>query len=214
LFVFGHFFENFSFQYPLPSDIIREMGMNPLKTPLFYILLILPHWVFSLSPLLLDNGRTPPEDLAEFLLYHNPQLEEDFAHRLAGYYFEEAQLEGINHDIAFLQMILETGFLRFGGQVKAEQNNFCGLGALDGGYSGAFFPSPRIGVRAHIQHLKAYASLENLVQPVVDPRFDYVIRGEAESIYDLAGRWATDPEYGKKIESLAKRLLLFNSKNS
>ena len=68
-------------------------------------------------------------------------------------------------------MCIETGFLRFGGDIKPEQNNFAGLGAIGGGSEAASFESARIGVRAHIQHLKAYASLEPLVQEVVDPGF-------------------------------------------
>jgi N-acetylmuramoyl-L-alanine amidase len=122
-------------------------------------------------------------------------------------YIEEAEIEGVNYDIAFCQMCLETGFLRFGGQVKPEQNNFCGLGAVDGGAAGASFPDPRTGVKAHIQHLKAYASTAPIKQtPIVDPRFDLVTRGIVSSVHDLAGRWASDREYGIKIMALMRRL--------
>jgi hypothetical protein len=103
-------------------------------------------------------------------------------------------------------MCLETGFLAFGNDVDPRQNNFCGLGATGGGVVGASFPDSRTGVRAHVQHLKAYASTEPLVRPVVDPRFNMVARGVAPTITDLAGRWAVDPEYGVKILSLLRRL--------
>ena len=36
--------------------------------------------------------------------------------------------KGSNSDVAFAQMCLETGFLRFGGLVTMDMNNFCGLG--------------------------------------------------------------------------------------
>ncbi|MBD2692238.1 N-acetylmuramoyl-L-alanine amidase [Anabaena catenula] len=121
-------------------------------------------------------------------------------------YREEAALEGVNHDLAFCQMCLETGFLRFGGDVKPQQNNFAGLGAIGGGAQAASFPSARIGVRAHIQHLKAYASLEPLVQQEVDPRFRFVTRGIAPSVDKLSGRWSADLDYGTKIKALFKRL--------
>ncbi|MEH2168652.1 MAG: cell wall hydrolase, partial [Nostoc sp.] len=68
------------------------------------------------------------------------------------------------------------------------------------------FPSARIGVRAHVQHLKAYASLEPLVQEVVDPRFRFVTRGIAPLIDQLSGRWSADLDYGTKISAMLKRL--------
>ncbi|MBP5977101.1 N-acetylmuramoyl-L-alanine amidase [Brasilonema sp. CT11] len=121
-------------------------------------------------------------------------------------YREEATIEGVSHDIAFCQMCLETGFLHFGDDVKPEQNNFAGLGAIGGAPNAASFESARLGVRAHIQHLKAYASLEPLVQELEDPRFRFVTRGIAPSIEQLSGRWSADLEYGNKIMAMLKRL--------
>ncbi|MFB2933843.1 N-acetylmuramoyl-L-alanine amidase [Aerosakkonemataceae cyanobacterium BLCC-F154] len=122
-------------------------------------------------------------------------------------YIEEAQIEGVNYDIAFCQMCLETNFLRFGGQVKPEQNNFCGLGAVDGGAAGAFFPDMRTGIKAHIQHLKAYASTDPINKmPIVDPRFHLVRRGIAPLVKGLTGRWASDRLYDQKIMALVRRL--------
>jgi len=62
------------------------------------------------------------------------------------------------------------------------------------------------GIRAHIQHLKAYCSLEPLKSKQVDMRFHNVKRGIVFTIYDLTGRWATDPRYGDKIHYLIKKL--------
>ncbi len=125
---------------------------------------------------------------------------------IARLYREEGAIEGINFDIAFAQMCLETNFLRFGGIVKPSQNNFAGLGAVGGGEEGASFPSARIGVRAHIQHLKAYGNTEPLVQDVVDPRFNFVTRGIAPLVGMLSGRWSADEEYGNKILAILRRL--------
>jgi len=113
----------------------------------------------------------------------------------------------VNHDIAFSQMCLETGYLDFGGDVEPSQNNFCGLGTTGGGVKGASFPDARTGVKAHIQHLKAYASKDPVVPPIVDPRFDLVARGIASLVSDLSGLWATDPNYGNKILAVQRRLL-------
>ncbi|NEP49748.1 MAG: glucosaminidase domain-containing protein, partial [Moorea sp. SIO3C2] len=120
-------------------------------------------------------------------------------------YREEASIEGVNYDIAFAQACIETNFLRFSDRLRPEQNNFGGLGAVTSEEE-ATFSSARIGVRAHIQHLKAYASQEPLVQPLVDPRFRFVSRGIAPLVEQLSGRWSADLDYGKRIIAVVRRL--------
>ncbi|NEO86395.1 MAG: cell wall hydrolase [Spirulina sp. SIO3F2] len=166
----------------------------------------------SISPIcpgLLDrimgHGNTSEVQLMMFLKTQNETAMGDFPD-LPRLYREEAAIEGVNYDIAFSQMCLATNFLRFGGEVKASQNNFADLGAVGGGAQGATFPSAQIGVRAHIQHLKAYASLEPLVQETVDPRFRFVTRGIAPLVEQLSGRWSSDPNYGQKILAIVRRL--------
>ena len=45
------------------------------------------------------------------------------------------------------------------------------------------------------------------VKPLADPRYKYVNpKGKAPKIHQLAGTWAADLEYGKKLENLLKRL--------
>ena len=44
---------------------------------------------------------------------------------------EEAKAEGVRAEVVFAQAMKETGWLRFGGAVKVEQCNFCGLGAVN-----------------------------------------------------------------------------------
>ena len=102
--------------------------------------------------------------------------------------------------------MLVTGFLRFGGDVNKEQFNFAGIGAVGGGASGATFKTIREGVRAQVQHLKAYASTGDLKQPLVDPRFQYVKRGCAEYVQWLGKQenpdgygWAVSENYGINI---------------
>ena len=126
-------------------------------------------------------------------------------------FYEESEAEGIAVEVAYTQTMLETGWLQFGGAVKIEQFNFGGLGAVDGGGSGADFSSygqeaVRMGVRAQIQHLKAYASNDSLNNECVDPRFKYVKRGSAKYVEWLGQKenpdgygWATGTEYGLKI---------------
>ncbi|MEA5581337.1 N-acetylmuramoyl-L-alanine amidase [Nodularia harveyana UHCC-0300] len=154
---------------------------------------------------IISRGNTSEVELQLFLRNNNENALQNFAD-IPKLYREEGNAEGVNYDIAFCQMCLETGFLRFGSDIKATQNNFAGLGSIGGGAETASFPSARIGVRAHIQHLKAYASLEPLVNEVVDPRFRFITRGIAPSIYQISGRWSVDLDYGTKIFSLMKRL--------
>jgi hypothetical protein len=123
---------------------------------------------------------------------------------------DEAGIEGINHDAAFAQMCLETGFLKFGGLVTPEMNNFCGLGSTGPGQPGERFPDSRTGVRAHIQHLKAYATPEPPKQELVDPRYYRVRSGSSPAIGGLAGTWAADRAYGEKIKDILTRLYEFS----
>jgi hypothetical protein len=158
---------------------------------------------------ILGSGDVPPETMARFLLSINSGADKDFTGDLALFYTEEAADEGVNHDIAFAQMCLETGFLRYGNLVTPDMNNFCGLGAMGPEQRGERFPEPRIGVRAHVQHLKAYATDAPLNKELVDPRYRWVRYGTAPTFYGLAGTWAMDPEYAEKIASILEELYRF-----
>lgn len=148
--------------------------------------------------------------MANYLHNNNPEISLQKSKEIATLYFEEAKLEGINHDVAFSQMCLETGFLKFGGDVDSTQNNFCGLGVTGKGVKGLSFEDERKGIRAHIQHLKAYATTQNLKTEIVDTRFKFVKRGSAKRVDDLTGKWAADKSYGKKIQNILKRLQNFD----
>mgnify|MGYP003281364266 FL=1 len=130
-------------------------------------------------------------------------------------YLSEGQAEGIRGDIAFAQSCLETGNFTFkDSAVKLEQNNFCGLGALDNGMLGASFATPQLGIRAQIQHLKAYANRSPLKNEVIDPRFSLVTRGSAPTIQYLGIQenpqgygWAAGADYGVKIQNILENIL-------
>ncbi|MEM6592964.1 MAG: N-acetylmuramoyl-L-alanine amidase [Cyanobacteria bacterium P01_C01_bin.73] len=154
---------------------------------------------------IMGHGNATQVQLSVFLRANNDQALVDFPD-LPKLYREEGTIEGVNYDIAFAQMCVETNFLRFDGVVQPVQNNFAGLGDADGGPEGASFASARIGVRAQIQHLKAYASTEPLVQQLVDPRFRFISRGVAPLVGQLSGRWAADPQYGERILVQVRRL--------
>lgn len=120
-------------------------------------------------------------------------------------YEQECRAEGVNVEVAFAQAMKETGFLKYGGDVAISQYNFAGLGAT-GGVAGASFSSVREGVRAQVQHLKAYACTAPLNNECVDPRFQFVTRGRLPFVELLGAKenpygtgWASSENYGNSI---------------
>lgn len=133
-------------------------------------------------------------------------------------YCQEAEAENIRVEVAFAQMIHETNWLKYGGRVKIDQYNFAGLGATDGTKDSGSFASVRLGIRAQIQHLKAYADKNakenNLANPLIDNRFKYVKKGSAEYVEWLGQKenpnglgWATQTGYGNIIRSTINKIL-------
>ena len=128
-------------------------------------------------------------------------------------YYEEALMEGIKPEIAFAQAMLETGFLQYGGDVKPDQYNFAGMGATGNGVAGNSFENVRMGIRAHVQHLKCYASTESLNNDRVDPRWSDSLRGKAIYVEYLSipnnpygTGWAGDPNYAEKIINMVNQM--------
>ena len=122
--------------------------------------------------------------------------------------YEEAQSEGVSPEVLFGQVMKETGYLKFGNLVQPNQCNFGGLGATGPGNPGYSFGSVREGLRAQVQHLKAYGSTEPLVNPCIDARFKYVSRGCAPRTIDLNGKWAVPGVgYGESIDAIAKEVI-------
>jgi hypothetical protein len=154
---------------------------------------------------IMGRGYASEVQMMMFLKTRNPEGLTKFA-ELPKLYREEAQIEWVNPDIAFAQMCVETQFLQFGGLIKPEQNNFAGLGGIGTDAAGQKFLDSRIGVRAHIQHLKAYASTEPLIQKSVDPRFHLVRRGVSPTIAQLTPRWSAMPDYAAKIAAIVRQL--------
>lgn len=145
----------------------------------------------------MGKSQVTAKQMEKFLLDKNPSPNISVTPlELAQLFLDEGAAEGVRGDIAFCQSIHETGWFKFGGLVLPEQNNYAGIGATNESSvgKGAWFNSPRDGVRAQIQHLKAYASKDTLVNPVIDPRYDilkqYNLLGVAPNWEDLSGRWA------------------------
>ena len=122
--------------------------------------------------------------------------------------YEEASVEGVCPEVLYAQVMKETGYLKFGNLVQPDQCNFGGLGATGPGHPGYTFASVREGLRAQVQHLKAYATTEPLNNLCVDPRFSFVSRGCAPKTTDLNGRWAVPGiGYGESLNAIVFDLL-------
>ena len=126
---------------------------------------------------------------------------------------EEAESEGVKVEVAFTQAMLETGYLKFGGDVKPNQYNFAGIGATGNGNPGNSFGDVRTGIRAQIQHLKCYASTDSLNLAKVDPRWNNNLRGKAKYVEYLSipnnpygTGWAASATYGKDLLKLITNL--------
>lgn len=168
---------------------------------------------------IMGKAQVTAQQMALFCRSKNstPQLTSCSLEQLAEMFIEEGEAEGVRGDVAFAQSLHETGYFKFGGIVLPTQNNYAGIGALNGNATGqaASFPDPRTGVRAQIQHLKAYASTEALVNECVDPRFSLVARGVAPYVEWLGaadnpqGRgWAVPGAgYGANIVKLLGQIM-------
>lgn len=147
--------------------------------------------------LILSKGILSESDMTAIISANNKLIDGELAGEIAALYRREAAAEGVNHDIAFSQMCFETDFLSFKSAksaVSIDSNNFGGIGAKD-----VRFSSIEEGIRAHIQHLKAYATKTPPVKAIVDPRYYNVRLGSSPRLSGLSGKWHLDKTYGEKI---------------
>ncbi len=174
---------------------------------------------YKIVPVDLDNedilgGPMATEaQCVNYLLKINPEPNISVTpEELVSYYYEEATREGVRPDVAFAQALHETGNFSYGGTVTPDQNNYCGLGTTSDYVQGGYFPSAQIGVRAHIQHLLAYATTRTPSEEIVDPRYSMVrdIYGSMTLPHwvDLNGRWAVPgTTYGQRIMNIFQQIL-------
>ena len=156
---------------------------------------------------IMGNAEATQEQMVNYIRKNNPRPKLTCSLEfLVKCYYDEAERENIRPDVALCQAIRETGFFRYGNDVKPDQNNFCGLGAVGNRAGGASFETAELGVRAHIQHLMAYASKELPSTDIIDPRYMAVMKfrpqhfGKSQYWTDLNGTWAIPGrDYGEGI---------------
>ena len=163
------------------------------------------------SVYIMGESELTVEQMRKFLRDVNPDAPE-----VEQLFLDEGKAEGVRGDIAFCQAIHETDYFRFTGTAKIEWNNPAGLGVtgqiVNGEPVGNKFPDWRTGIRAQIQHLKAYAVKNPIfMNKLVDPRYEAVKKagyiGTAPTWTDLNGKWAYPGKtYGQSILKLFDRV--------
>lgn len=108
---------------------------------------------------------------------------------------------GVDPALAIAQSAKETGYWSYGGDVKADQWNFAGIGAT-GGVPGITFSSIEAGVRAHVLRMRMYAKYDPahyditvLVRPLPTSYW-----GKCPTIEKFNGVWAVPGTgYGQSV---------------
>ena len=167
-----------------------------------------------MSTKIMGQAQASIEQMRAYIKKVNPKVPEPVI-KMIPYYITEGALEGVRGDVAFAQSCLETGNFTFAGSAATlSQNNFCGMGVTSNGIKGNSFKTPKEGIRAQIQHLKAYACNDALEQYCIDPRFTYVKRGCAPYVEWLGKKenpygagWASGKGYGNKILNILDNIL-------
>jgi hypothetical protein len=173
---------------------------------------------------IMGSSRLTSAQLASWFNGRQPQPPGGYAatvpvEALASLFVEEGAAEGVTGDVAFAQSVVETAWFRFTGVVPASANNFAGLGATDANPNAATFSDARSGVRAQIQHLRAYADptaltcrVPPLGNPCVDLRFDLVSpKGKTPMWNQLGnGNWASSSTYADGILARYAEALAFH----
>ncbi|HZJ03057.1 MAG TPA: S-layer homology domain-containing protein, partial [Thermoleophilia bacterium] len=141
---------------------------------------------------------------------------------LSKLYVYYAREFGVRADVAWAQMVHETGYGEYGGDVLPEQNNFAGIGAT-GGIPGNAFQTAELGVIAHLAHLAWYVFPDHMeaegcrqvpggvvVTVPGDPRHFVTDglphKGNVRTVWELGGKWAPSPEYGGRVLDYASRI--------
>ena len=151
-------------------------------------------------------GRLQKDAIVAFIRSGNPAVSASVVDSIVNIYIQEATLEDINLNIAIAQMVLATNFLR--NDQRTNIHNY-------GGLSGASFNDRQTGIRAHIQHLKGYATTEAPKTLIVNPRYNILrqngILGTITTRQQLYSTWAPlSRDYRARMENILSDLEQFS----
>jgi hypothetical protein len=164
---------------------------------------------------LLAAPRSPAEKPIAFLLEraHGEYSDADVRNIVEDYY-ATAPAAGLDPLLIVAQMVEETGHLTSFWSQRPRRNP-AGIGVTGQPGEGVSFPDWKTAVRAHAGRLLAYAlpkGSENAFQRTLiaealtfRPLPD-ALRGAAPTLEGLVGTWAADPQYAKKLASVANQI--------
>jgi hypothetical protein len=160
---------------------------------------------------------------------HIPALHND-VRALAQIFINVGRREGVRGDIAFVQAMLETGWLSFGGsQVPPDAYNYAGIYAFNGrrhlrscqrgdGHPSRCMGSPEHGVLMQMQLLRSYAdpNTRHMHGRLITAPADRI--GAAPLWEDFGGQtcpchkliWASANDYGTRIVARYRQALADN----
>jgi len=157
-----------------------------------------PNRAVNTSRSVMGTGSTNPQRVIAYAARKRNSALSNTEIVIINEYFNEARYEGVNVDLAIAQMLYATDYFR-----NRERMATCNYGGL----SGASFQNWTIGVRAHIQHLKAYGR-QRPNRELVDPRFSFAWdRGSPGITFDqVYPIWSQKPNYRQNIEEILRNL--------
>jgi hypothetical protein len=193
----------------------RELEEKMKKLVFGLIMVFVACFCFAHTPSyeIMSEGELPRDVLVSFLKANNPRIDIYMAIKVVELYMSEAEDEGVNYVIAFAQMCYHTNYLSFNKTfVSANSYNFYGAASLWSNYTAHNFDSYQTSIRAHIQHLKGYATREPLRKDCVDPRYDNIEEaygwGSSPTIHGLSNRWG-GYNYSNNIRNILTRIYFY-----
>lgn len=172
--------------------------------------------VSILGPALLNA-----EELASFMLSRSAGWKMPVSRiEFAQMYLDEAAAEGIRGDLLLVQGIMETGWFRFDGNGLSDEDdfNFAGINACDSCKSASKFESVRMGIRAHVQLVRAYVDADYTSADTALPAAYHVetipVRGCCVLWSELGRRWASAKGYYRRVLWTWQSALEFSGKKA
>ena len=160
---------------------------------------------------IMGKGTLDKNDIVAYMRTKNALVSRKDVEAIVDTYIKEAQREHINHDIAIAQMCYATDFLR--NQQQMKNHNYAGFDMLNG--IPIKYANMNEGIRAHIQHLKGYASCDLPEGKIIDKRYQILIEnrthGTVTTLEALFEKWSPDSAhaYRSKINSILDDLYLY-----
>lgn len=159
-------------------------------------------------PLLVTGQFNPDIDsVISRIAQKNPSVEKDEISHIVYAYFSEALAEDVNPLVAIAQMLYHTKYLAAKG-IMEKTYNFGLLGSNDENS----FSSRSEGIRAHVQHIKAYSKAKIKSGSIVDPRYAILERegltGTKTFLRELVDSWYVEGRRDKAYAGIVAILEL------